>query len=141
MLLGGAGGATGSAMALASGAMTSSGAASVGCSTPFVSATGACTGAGGAGGDGSGSPAAIGSTGAAVSAELEGVAVSGYGYAGGVVAAVLEATQAFNDDGDDGLGTDVTDDSTHGVSVDGDGGVWECVAVGLLCEVGQRFKV
>ncbi len=73
------------------------------------------------------------------SAELERVACSGYGDACGVVAAVLEAAQAFNDDRDDGLGTDVSDDSTHGVSVDGGGGVWECVAVGLLCEEGLRW--
>jgi hypothetical protein len=39
------------------------------------------------------------------------VGASGYGDAGGVVAAVFEAAQAFNDDGDDGLGH-VTDDST-----------------------------
>jgi hypothetical protein len=35
------------------------------------------------------------------------------GDAGGVVTAVFEAAQAFNDDGDDRLWTDVTDDSTH----------------------------
>ena len=46
-------------------------------------------------------------------AELEGGGASGYGDAGGVVAAVLEAAQAFNDDGDDGLRTDVSNDSTH----------------------------
>ena len=47
------------------------------------------------------------------SAEFEGGGASGYGDAGGVVAAVLEAAQAFNDDGDDGLGANVTNDSTH----------------------------
>ena len=36
-----------------------------------------------------------------------------YGDAGGVVAAVFEAAQTFNDDGDDRFGADVTDDSTH----------------------------
>src|SRR6266851_5089689 len=47
--------------------------------------------------------------------------VAGYGDAGGVVAAILEAAQAFNDDGDDGLGADITNDSTHGLSLDGMG--------------------
>ena len=46
-------------------------------------------------------------------AELKGGGASGYGDASGVVAAVLEAAQAFNDDGDDGLRTDVSNDSTH----------------------------
>ena len=46
-------------------------------------------------------------------AEFEGGGASGYGDAGGVVAAVLKAAQAFNDDGDDGLGADVSNDSTH----------------------------
>jgi hypothetical protein len=57
-------------------------------------------------------------------AELEGVGragvrrtcwgeATGDGDAGGVVAAVLEAGEAFHDDGDAGLRTDVTDDSTH----------------------------
>jgi hypothetical protein len=45
--------------------------------------------------------------------EFEGGGASGYGDAGGVVATVLEAAQAFNDDGDDGLRTDVSNDSTH----------------------------
>src|SRR6266851_9631 len=44
--------------------------------------------------------------------------VAGYGDAGGVVAAILEAAQAFNDDGDDGLGANVTNDSTHELSLD-----------------------
>ena len=52
-------------------------------------------------------------------AEGEAFGASGYGDAGGVVAAVFEAAQAFNDDGDDGLGTNVTDNSTHGMSLDG----------------------
>ena len=51
------------------------------------------------------------------SAELEGVAAAGDGDAGGVVSAVLEAGEAFHDDGDAGLRADVTDDSTHEKSV------------------------
>jgi len=53
------------------------------------------------------------------SAELEGVGravgcgAAGYGDAGGVISAVFEAGEALHDDGDAGLGTDVTDDSTH----------------------------
>src|ERR1700729_2551702 len=53
------------------------------------------------------------------SAELHGgvaVGASGaasYGYAGGVVAAVLEAAKTFDDDGDDCFRSDVSDDSTH----------------------------
>jgi hypothetical protein len=54
-------------------------------------------------------------------AEGEAFWATGYGDAGGVVAAVFEAAQAFNDDGDDGLGANVTDDSTHGISLDGEG--------------------
>ena len=50
---------------------------------------------------------------------------AGDGDAGGVVAAVFEAAKAFNDDGDGRLGTDVTDDSAHGLSLDGRGGVEE----------------
>jgi len=46
-------------------------------------------------------------------AELEAGGATGYGDAGGVVTAVFEAAQAFNDDGDDGLGANVTNDSTH----------------------------
>jgi hypothetical protein len=45
--------------------------------------------------------------------EFEGGGATGYGDAGGVVAAVLETAQAFNDDGDDGLRTNVSNDSTH----------------------------
>ena len=52
------------------------------------------------------------------SAELEGVAAAGDGDAGGVVSAVLEAGEAFHDDGDAGLRTDVTDDSTHEESIE-----------------------
>jgi hypothetical protein len=47
------------------------------------------------------------------SAELERMAASGYGDAGGVVAAVLEAGEAFHDHRDAGFWTDVSDDSTH----------------------------
>ncbi len=42
---------------------------------------------------------------------------AGDGDAGGVVAAVFEAAQAFHDDGDAGFGADVTDDSTHNYRV------------------------
>jgi hypothetical protein len=52
-------------------------------------------------------------------AEGEAFGASGYGDAGGVVTAVFEAAQAFNDDGDDGLGANVTDNSTHEMSLDG----------------------
>ena len=38
---------------------------------------------------------------------------TGDGDAGGVVAAVFEAAQAFDDDGDDGLRANVSNDSTH----------------------------
>jgi hypothetical protein len=50
-------------------------------------------------------------------AELEGMAAARDGDAGGVIAAVLEAGEAFHDDGDAGLGADVTDDSTHNYRV------------------------
>ena len=53
------------------------------------------------------------------SAEGEAFGATGYGDAGGVVAAVFEAAEAFNDDGDDRLGSDVTDDSTHEMSLVG----------------------
>ena len=46
-------------------------------------------------------------------AELQAVGAAGDGDAGGVVAAVLEAAQAFHDDGDEGFRADVSDDSTH----------------------------
>ncbi len=52
-------------------------------------------------------------------AELEGVGgavgggATGYGDAGGVIAAVFEAGEAFHDDRDTGLGADITDDSAH----------------------------
>jgi hypothetical protein len=46
-------------------------------------------------------------------AEFEAGGASGYGDAGGVVTAVFEAAQAFNDDGDDGLRADVSNNSTH----------------------------
>ena len=63
-------------------------------------------------------------------AELEAVGAAGYGDAGGVVAAVLEAAQTFNDDGDDRLRANVSDDSTHRLSLDGGaefcgGRVWD----------------
>ena len=53
------------------------------------------------------------------SAESEAFGAAGYCDAGGVVAAVFEAAEAFNDDGDDGLGPDITDDSTHEMSLVG----------------------
>jgi hypothetical protein len=46
-------------------------------------------------------------------AEFEAGVGAGDGDAGGVVAAVFEAAQAFNDDGDDGLRADVSNNSTH----------------------------
>jgi hypothetical protein len=60
-------------------------------------------------------------------AELEyalavGAGSTGDGDAGGVIAAVLETAQAFEDDRDDGFWADVTNDSAHAMSVDGDGG-------------------
>jgi hypothetical protein len=52
-------------------------------------------------------------------AELElAVGGAGDGDAGGVIAAVFETAQAFDDDGDGGIGANVSDDSTHGTSVD-----------------------
>jgi hypothetical protein len=57
-------------------------------------------------------------------AELEAGGVAGDGDACGVITAVFEATQAFDDDRDDGLGTDVTDDSTHELSLDAVCGFW-----------------
>ena len=56
----------------------------------------------------------------------EAVGATGDGDAGGVVAAVFEAAQAFDDDGDGGLRADVSDDSTHGTSVAGGAGFCEC---------------
>jgi hypothetical protein len=52
------------------------------------------------------------------SAELERVATAGDRDAGGVIASVFEAGEALHDDGDAGLGSDVTDDSTHRKSVE-----------------------
>jgi len=50
--------------------------------------------------------------------ELQGaVGAAGDGDAGGVIAAVLEAAQALDDDGHGGIGADVSDDSTHGLSL------------------------
>jgi hypothetical protein len=52
-------------------------------------------------------------------AELElgfafrGVCVAGDGDASGVVAAVFEASQAFDDDGDGRFGTDIANNSAH----------------------------
>jgi hypothetical protein len=44
--------------------------------------------------------------------------IARYGDAGGVVAAIFETAKAFNNDGDDGLRTNVTNNSAHGLSVD-----------------------
>ena len=55
-------------------------------------------------------------------AELEAGGASGDGYAGGVIAAVFEAAQAFDDDGDGGVGANISDDSAHKTSVSGGGG-------------------
>jgi hypothetical protein len=52
-------------------------------------------------------------------AQGEAFGATGYGDAGGVVATVFEAAQAFNDDGDDRLRTDISDNSTHRTSLDG----------------------
>ncbi len=46
-------------------------------------------------------------------AHLQLVPVAGNGDSGRVVAAVLQTTQTFNDDGNDFLLADVTDDATH----------------------------
>ena len=49
-------------------------------------------------------------------AELEAVAIAADGDAGGVVAAIFEAAESFNDDGDDfRTVADVTDDAAHRV--------------------------
>jgi len=52
-------------------------------------------------------------------AQGETFGASSYCDAGGVVTAVLEAAKAFNDDGDDRLRTDVSNNSTHVLSLDG----------------------
>jgi hypothetical protein len=57
------------------------------------------------------------------SAELEGIGLavgvqaSGDGDAGRVIAAIFEAREAFHDDGNTSLGSDVTNDSAHAESV------------------------
>ncbi len=56
-------------------------------------------------------------------AQGEAFGATSYGDAGGVVAAVLEAAQAFNDDGDDRLRSDISDNSTHRTSLDGGTGI------------------
>ncbi len=70
-------------------------------------------------------------------AELEAVGASGDRDAGGVVAAVLEAAQAFNDDGDDGLRSDITNDSTHRLSLVGTAGFCAGKGVGLSGHAGR----
>jgi hypothetical protein len=56
---------------------------------------------------------------AGCAAEGKAFGATGYGDAGGVVAAIFEAAEAFNDDRDDGLGANVSNDSTHELSLDG----------------------
>ena len=56
-------------------------------------------------------------------AELQGALAIGAGAtadgdAGGVITAIFKTTEAFDNDRDDGFRTDVTNDSTHGMSVD-----------------------
>jgi hypothetical protein len=47
---------------------------------------------------------------------------TGDGDAGGVISAIFQATQAFDNDRDDGLRADISNDSAHGMSVDGECG-------------------
>jgi hypothetical protein len=47
--------------------------------------------------------------------------VSGYGDAGGVITAIFEATQAFDDGGDNRFRANVSNDSAHIKSLDGEG--------------------
>ena len=65
-------------------------------------------------------------------AQGEAFGPTSYGDAGGVVAAILEAAQAFNDDGDDWLRSDISDNSTHRTSLDGGRGFCAGMGVGLL---------
>src|SRR5205807_7382354 len=46
-------------------------------------------------------------------ADLESVAVAGYGDSGGIVSAIFQPSQAINDDRDDLLFANVADDATH----------------------------
>jgi hypothetical protein len=46
-------------------------------------------------------------------ADLESVAVAGYGDSGGIVSAIFQASQAINDDRNDLLFANVADDATH----------------------------
>ena len=50
--------------------------------------------------------------------EFEALGTAGDSDAGGIVAAVLQAAQALDDDGHGGIRTDVADDSAHGNSLD-----------------------
>ena len=69
------------------------------------------------------------------SAELhDAVGGAGDGDAGEVVAAVFEAAEAFDDDGDGRIRANVSNDSTHGTSVAGSGNFGEWQAMGLLGE-------
>lgn len=55
-------------------------------------------------------------------AELEAGGIAGDSNACGVIAAVFEATQAFDDDRNDRFRTNVSNDSAHKRSVDGEDG-------------------
>ncbi len=74
-------------------------------------------------------------------AEFETVGIARYGDAGGVISAVFETAQAFNDDGDDGLRSDVTNNSTHRFSLDGGGKFCAAGGVRLLWEIRRSYTV
>ena len=65
-------------------------------------------------------------------AELEALWATCDGDAGGVVAAVFETAQAFDDDGDGRIRTDVANNSAHGTSVAGGRDFCEWQGMGLL---------
>ena len=73
-------------------------------------------------------------------AQGETFGASSYCDAGGVVTAVLEAAKTFNNDGDDRLRTNVSNDSTHGLSLDGWGGFCAGKRLGLLGEGVTRWR-
>ena len=73
-------------------------------------------------------------------AEFEAFGAPSYGDAGRVVTAVLEAAKTFNNDGDDRLRTNVSNDSTHGLSLDGWGGFCAGKRLGLLGEGVTRWR-
>ncbi len=49
-----------------------------------------------------------------------GAGATGDGDARGVISAIFKTTEAFDNDRDDGFRADVTNDSAHGMSVDGE---------------------